>query len=93
MLSTKDKEAIQTLARQYKVSRVLLFGSNKDAGHKGNDIDLAVEGLPASRFFKFYGDLIFNLSQPVDLVDISKPSRFSKMIAAEGITLYGNAAG
>ena len=67
----------------------MLFGSSIDSSREANDIDLAVEGLPESLFFKFYSELIFNLSKPVDLVDIGKESRFKDMIVKESISLYG----
>ena len=89
MISDKDKNTIINLADKYKLSRLLLFGSSVDANREANDIDLAVEGLSESLFFKFYSELIFNLSKPVDLVDIGKESRFKDMIVEESISLYG----
>lgn len=89
MISDKDKNTIIDLADKYKISRLLLFGSSIDSSREANDIDLAVEGLPESIFFKFYSELIFNLSKPVDLVDIGKESRFKDMIVKESISLYG----
>jgi predicted nucleotidyltransferase len=89
MLSKADKESIISIAKKYKVSRVLLFGSNASVDKEGNDIDLAVEGIVPSDFFAFYSDLIFGLTKPVDLIDLSGTSRFHKMVAAEGILIYG----
>ena len=89
MISDKDKNMIINLAEKYKINRLLLFGSSIDSHKEANDIDLAVEGLPESLFFKFYSELIFNLSKPVDLVDIGKESRFKDMILEESISLYG----
>ena len=89
MISNKDKNTIIDLAKKYKISRLLLFGSSLDSNHKAHDIDLAVEGLPEEQFFKFYSELIFNLSKPVDLVDISKKSKFKDLIEKESTSLYG----
>ncbi len=89
MISDKDKIAIIDLADKYKITRLLLFGSSIDSKREANDIDLAVEGLPESLFFKFYSELIFNLSKPVDLIDIGRESRFKDMIMEESISLYG----
>jgi len=72
MISEKDKKEILRLAKKYKVNRIVLFGSGSKRSSKNRDIDLAVEGIPDKLFFKFYSELIFNLSQPVDLVDLSK---------------------
>lgn len=71
------------------MDRVLVFGSSVHDQDDGRDIDLAVEGLPASRFFAFYGELIFSLSKPVDLVDLSQNTKFTEMIRKEGRLLYG----
>ena len=89
MISEKDKKVILDLAQKYKVKRVILFGSGSKSSNKNRDIDLAVEGVPDKIFFKFYSELIFNLSQPVDLVDISKKSKLSAILSSEGIQIYG----
>ncbi len=89
MISEKDKKAIVSLAQKYRVKRVILFGSASKTSDKNRDIDLAVEGLPDRMFFKFYGELIFSLSKPVDLVDISKKTKFSEILTSEGIQIYG----
>jgi predicted nucleotidyltransferase len=88
-MSEKDKNTILEIAKKYKVRRVILFGSGSKESGKNKDIDLAVEGVPSKLFFKFYSELIFNLSQPVDLIDLSKKSKFSDILTAEGIQLYG----
>ena len=89
MISEKDKNKIRDIAKQYNVKKIILFGSSIDPSKESKDIDLAVEGIPHSQFFKFYGDLIFNLSKPVDIIDLTKKSRFNKIVAAEGLLLYG----
>ncbi|MGB7569931.1 MAG: nucleotidyltransferase domain-containing protein [Chitinivibrionales bacterium] len=89
MISKADKESIISLAKKYKVSRVLLFGSSASVDKEGNDIDLAVDGIMPSDFFAFYSDLMFKLTKPVDLIDLSETSRFHRMVAAEGVPIYG----
>ena len=89
MISDKDKKIILDLAQKYKIKRVILFGSGSKSSGKNRDIDLAVEGLPDKLFFKFYSELIFNLPQPIDLVDISKKNKFSEILISEGIQIYG----
>ncbi|GAG78954.1 unnamed protein product, partial [marine sediment metagenome] len=53
------------------------------------DIDLAVKGIMPKLFFKFYGELMRNLSKPVDLVDLSKKSLFNQIVEGKGIKIYG----
>ena len=89
MISERDKQTILNLAKKYKAKRIILFGSGSKDKIRNRDIDLAVEGIPDRLFFKFYSELIFKLSQPVDLVDLSKKNKFSKIVTSEGIQLYG----
>ena len=89
MLLPRDKATIEEIARRYGVGRVLLFGSSATDQSEAHDIDLAVEGLAASRFFSFYAELMFGLSKPVDLVDLARKSRFTEMIRRDGVTVYG----
>ena len=89
MISEIDKLKIQDIAKKYNVKKIILFGSSCESQKISNDIDLAVEGVPESQFFKFYSDLIFNLSKPVDIIDLTNKNRFTKIIASEGIILYG----
>jgi len=89
MISEKERAAITDLSRRYGVKRVLLFGSSAEASGEGEDIDLAVEGIAPRDFFRFYGDLMFALTKPVDLVDMSKESKFTRLIRREGTAIYG----
>jgi predicted nucleotidyltransferase len=89
MISDSDKNVITKIARKYNVRRVLLFGSSQKNPDTSRDIDIAVEGVGASMFFDFYRDLIFDLSKPVDLVDLSENTRFTRMVAETGSLIYG----
>lgn len=90
MISPEDRETIVRLAQRHGVRRILLFGSSAtESPAEAGDIDLAVEGVEPSRFFAFYGDLMFGLSKPVDLVDLGKQSRFTELVRREGIPVYG----
>mgnify|MGYP000179822398 FL=1 len=80
MIPAKDREAITQLAVRYQVTRLLLFGSSTDPTREARDIDLAVEGLPPEEFFHFYGDLLFSVSKPVDLIDLSQDSKFTRIV-------------
>jgi len=89
VISEEDRDRIIDIGRRFGVSKILLFGSAASESNAAKDIDLAVSGVPASRFFEFYGELLFSLSKPVDLIDLSRDSRFTRMVLAEGIPLYG----
>jgi predicted nucleotidyltransferase len=89
MITQTDQQAIRTICRKYGVKRALLFGSSLDETREARDIDIAVEGLAPRDFFRFYGDLIFALSKPVDVVDLSGDSKFLELVRREGVPLYG----
>ena len=89
MISEEDKRFILELARKYKVKRVVLFGSGAKLANDNRDIDLAVDGLPGREFFKFYSELIFGLSKPIDLIDISKKTKFAEVLTSDGVQIYG----
>lgn len=89
MISKIDKQSIVTLSKKYHAKRVLLFGSSLFTDSKANDIDLGVEGIADADYFKFYGDLMLTLSKPVDLIDISSKTKFTDIVRAEGVQIYG----
>lgn len=89
MISKSDKKIIQELSKKYHVKRVLLFGSSLNTARKSRDIDIAVEGIHPSDFFKYYGDLLLKLSKPVDVIDLSETSKFVTLVKKEGIPIYG----
>jgi len=91
MISPEDRDSITRIAERYGVGRLLLFGSSIDPARQASDIDLAVEGLAPEKFFRFYGDLLFGVSMPVDLVDLSEDTKFNRLVRDEGVLLYGNA--
>jgi predicted nucleotidyltransferase len=89
MIATSDRDAIVRIARKYKVRRVILFGSSQHESETARDIDIAVDGVDASVFFDFYRDLIFCLSKPVDVIDLSENTRFTRLVEAKGNLIYG----
>lgn len=89
MISPTDRQQIEAICRKYGATKALLFGSSLDASRDARDIDLAVEGVSPRDFFRFYGELIFALSKPVDVVDLSGQSKFLDLVRREGVLLYG----
>ena len=89
MITEKDKKTIKEISKKYSAKRVLLFGSSMDSEKESHDIDIAIEGISPKDFFSYYGDLILALSKPVDVIDLSEKSKFSKLILQEGTLLYG----
>ncbi len=87
MITSEEKKTIRAISKKYHAKPVLLFGSSLMGD--GNDIDLAVEGVLPSRFYDFYGELMFSLTKPVDLIDLVGTSKFVEMVRKEGVPLYG----
>jgi predicted nucleotidyltransferase len=88
MITDTDKKIIEQLARKYHATRVVLFGSSLSPARDYRDIDIAVEGIKEKDFYTFYGELLCALSKPVDIIDLSKKTRFVELILREGIPLY-----
>ena len=88
MITEKDKKTIQDIARKYHASRVLLFGSALSDTAESRDIDLAVEGVADKDYYAFYGELLYALSKPVDIVDLSGTNKFIELILKEGVPLH-----
>lgn len=88
MITDTDKKIIEELARKYHAKRVVLFGSSLSPSRECRDIDIGVEGIEEKDFYTFYGELLFALSKPVDVIDLSKRTRFIELILREGIPLY-----
>ncbi len=88
MLTQQEKKTILEIAKKYNISQILLFGSAAYT-NEYNDIDLAVKGIKPELFFKFYGEIIMQLSKPVDLIDLNKKNSFVELIKKEGIALHG----
>ncbi|RKY10384.1 MAG: hypothetical protein DRP65_06690 [Planctomycetota bacterium] len=89
MISESDKRKIREVSKKYHAKRVLLFGSSLDITRESQDIDIAVEGISPKDFFKYYGDLMLRLSKPIDVIDLSRRSKFTRLIQQEGVMLYG----
>ena len=89
MINEKDKEVIISYARKFNVKKIYLFGSSLDNEREANDIDLAVRGVSPVLFFDFYGKLLRYLSKPVDIVNLSKKSRFTELVERQAVKIYG----
>lgn len=88
MLSDENLNIIRTLARQFGVKTVWLFGSALQQGDEARDIDLAVEGAAPDLFFRFYSRLFWELPKPVDLVDLDGEPPLESIIREKGVVIY-----
>jgi predicted nucleotidyltransferase len=88
VITEKDKAIILKYAKKYNLSTVILFGSCVDRENP-NDIDIGIKGIEPELFFRFYGDLLLEITMPIDVVNLDKDNSFNKLIEREGIKLYG----
>lgn len=88
MITPKERRIILKYVKKYGVSSAFLFGSSLEKD-KYNDIDIGVKGIKPKLFFKFYADLLKNLSKNVDMVDLSEKTKFTELIEKEGKKIYG----
>jgi len=88
MIASNLEQTIKACAEDFGVGAVWLFGSALNDYRRARDIDLAVEGLAPERFFDFYGRLFFELSKPVDLVDLSQNPPIAGIIRENGVRIY-----
>jgi hypothetical protein len=90
MLTKIDKDAIRKTASKYCANRVFFFDTNTKAAssEKNDNIDLAVEGIDPKQFFKFYGDLMFQVSKPIDIIDMSHANKYSHTTSEQGVVIY-----
>ena len=88
MISEKDKATILKYAKKYNINTVILFGSCLDK-EDPNDIDIGIKGIEPELFFKFYGELLLELSKRIDIVNLGKDNLFNRLVEKEGVKLYG----
>ncbi len=85
----KELAKIEKISKEFDVGRVFLFGSCLESMETANDIDLAVEGIRAQDFFKYYGRISMAVDNEVDLVDLDDiREHFQKRILSKGRIIY-----
>ena len=89
MINNEDKNIIISWAKTFGVKEIYLFGSSLESEIDAQDIDIAVRGITPTVFFDFCGKLLRYLSKPVDIVNLSTTSRFTKLIGQDAVKIYG----
>ena len=83
---------IEKISKEFDVKKVFLFGSCLESVETANDIDIAVEGIKAKDFFKYYGRISMAIDDEVDLVDLDDMrEHFQKRILSKARIIYERA--
>lgn len=80
-------DSVITLARAYGATRLILFGSAATAPEQARDLDLACEGVSGWRLYELGARLEEELQIPLDLVPLTPPTRFTRLIEQQGKVL------
>lgn len=77
-------DKITILAKSYGVTRLILFGSAQDSPESAHDIDLACDGVPGWKLYELAARIEEEFNVPLDLVPLTPPTRFTRMIERRG---------
>ncbi len=89
-ITQKHIEKILVLAKVYGVVRLILFGSALKTPNETKDIDIACDGVSGWKLYTLGAQLEEELHIPLDIIPLSPPSRFTKMIETRGKVIYDN---
>ena len=80
-------DRVIALAKAYGATRLILFGSAASKPEQARDLDLACDGISGWRFYELGARLEEELQIPLDLVPLSPPTRFTRLIERRGRVL------
>ncbi len=86
-LNQSKIDKIKALAQTYGATRLILFGSALDPNAEARDIDLACEGVGGWKLYELAAKLEEEFRILLDLVPLTPPNRFTKLIEANGKVL------
>ena len=75
------------LAKAYGATRLILFGSAAATPEQAKDLDLACDGVAGWKFYELGARIEEELRIPLDLVPLSPPNRFTRLIERRGKVL------
>lgn len=80
---TEDVQSAIQFLQTVGCYEIYLFGSlARGTAEDNSDIDIAVRGIPADKFFNVYGQLLMILSHDIDLVDLDLQEEFGRELLA-----------
>ena len=77
----KDVDKAISYLKEMGCTEIYVFGSVVTGkANSFSDLDIAVRGIPANKFFQIYGELMFLLEHQIDLVDLQLQEKFGKIL-------------
>lgn len=73
-----------TLAKAYGATRLILFGSALVQPQQARDLDLACDGVAGRKLYELGARLEEELGIPLDLVPLTPPTPFTRLIERRG---------
>ena len=87
-IQEEQLERAVTLAKAYGATRLILFGSALTRPEQARDLDLACDGVTGWKLYQLGARLEEELRVPLDLVPLTPPTRFTRLIERRGKVLY-----
>ena len=75
------------LAKSFGATRLILFGSAANTPDEAGDLDLACDGVSGWKFYELGARLEEELKVSLDLISLSPPTRFTRLIERKGKVL------
>ena len=75
------------VAKDYGVTRLILFGSALTSPEKARDLDLACDGVTGWKLYELGAQLEEELQVPLDLLPLTPSTRFTRLIERQGKVL------
>ena len=75
------------LAKAFGATRLILCGSAATTPEQARDLDLACDGVAGWKLYELGARLEEELRLPLDLVPLSPPTRFTRLIERRGRVL------
>lgn len=86
----KDVKKAMAILRRHGATRIILYGSlARGDYHLDSDIDIGVEGIPDTEYFRAFAECLMDIPRRVSLVDLRDAHGvFRARIDEEGKVLY-----
>jgi predicted nucleotidyltransferase len=80
-------DRVIALAIDYGATRLILFGSAATTPELARDLDLACDGVSGWSLYELGARLEEELQIPLDLVPLTPPTRFTRLVERQGKVL------